>query len=410
MKFNDMLKISLLNIKSNKFKCLIYTLIILFLYLLLTITFSGTDSIFKFFDKYLNANYMFRTIVVNVDNNNREDIIENIEKAKIKEVKKIFASYNYLISTLDIEESEIPHISKSEISNASISAYANYSELNYKITNGRDIINENEIVCPSKFYPNILHDSKDIINLNEYLGKKINVSYSKKYFPIQGESKILKTYKESFILVGTYDIEDLLTDLDTCFISANVVKTINEKVTPVYEDKNIEEKTKSDMDIVILVDKYENIDKVLSKIQKLGYTAQKQYEIDLELYLLFKEILKYVCLGISIVSIIIVYLFIKNILNECKDNIKLFKLIGYNNKKIKSIFILEYLILTLVAFILHIFIIPFIYKFALNIISQNPDLFVLKIYVNCIGSLIYTLFVSLLVFIIFNIKFKKVLN
>ena len=410
MKFNDMLKISLLNIKSNKFKCLIYTLIILFLYLLLTITFSGTDSIFKFFDKYLNANYMFRSIVVNVDNNNREDIIENIEKAKIKEVKKIFASYNSLISTLDIEESEIPHISKSEISNASISAYANYSELNYKITNGRDIINENEIVCPSKFYPNILHDSKDIINLNEYLGKKINVSYSKKYFPIQGESKILKTYKESFILVGTYDIEDLLTDLDTCFISANVVKTINEKVTPVYEDKNIEEKTKSDMDIVILVDKYENIDKVLSKIQKLGYTAQKQYEIDLELYLLFKEILKYVCLGISIVSIIIVYLFIKNILNECKDNIKLFKLIGYNNKKIKSIFILEYLILTLVAFILHIFIIPFIYKFALNIISQNPDLFVLKIYVNCIGSLIYTLFVSLLVFIIFNIKFKKVLN
>ena len=410
MKFNDMLKISLLNIKSNKFKCLIYTLIILFLYLLLTITFSGTDSIFKFFDKYLNANYMFRTIVVNVDNNNREDIIENIEKAKIKEVKKIFASYNSLISTLDIEESEIPHISKSEISNASISAYANYSELNYKITNGRDIINENEIVCPSKFYPNILHDSKDIINLNEYLGKKINVSYSKKYFPIQGESKILKTYKESFIIVGKYDIEDLLTDLDTCFISANVVKTINEKVTPVYEDKNIEEKTKSDMDIVILVDKYENIDKVLSKIQKLGYTAQKQYEIDLELYLLFKEILKYVCLGISIVSIIIVYLFIKNILNECKDNIKLFKLIGYNNKKIKSIFILEYLILTLVAFILHIFIIPFIYKFALNIISQNPDLFVLKIYVNCIGSLIYTLFVSLLVFIIFNIKFKKVLN
>lgn len=410
MKFNDMLKISLLNIKSNKFKCLIYTLIILFLYLLLTITFSGTDSIFKFFDKYLNANYMFRTIVVNVDNNNREDIIKNIEKAKIKEVKKIFASYNSLISTLDIEESEIPHISKSEISNASISAYANYSELNYKITNGRDIINENEIVCPSKFYPNILHDSKDIINLNEYLGKKINVSYSKKYFPIQGESKILKTYKESFILVGTYDIEDLLTDLDTCFISANVVKTINEKVTPVYEDKNIEEKTKSDMDIVILVDKYENIDKVLSKIQKLGYTAQRQYEIDLEIYLLFKEILKYVCLGISIVSIIIVYLFIKNILNECKDNIKLFKLIGYNNKKIKSIFILEYLILTLVAFILHIFIIPFIYKFALNIISQNPDLFVLKIYVNYIGSLIYTLFVSLLVFIIFNIKFKKVLN
>ena len=309
MKFNDMLKISLLNIKSNKFKCLIYTLIILFSYLLLKITFSGTDSIFKFFDKYLNSNYMFRTIVVNVDNNNREDIIENIEKAKIKEVKKIFASYNSLISTLDIEESEIPHISKSEISNASISAYANYSELNYKITNGRDIINENEIVCPSKFYPNILHDSKDIINLNEYLGKKINVSYSKKYFPIQGESKILKTYKESFILVGTYDIEDLLTDLDTCFISANVVKTINEKVTPVYEDKNIEEKTKSDMDIVILVDKYENIDKVLSKIQKLGYTAQKQYEIDLELYLLFKEILKYVCLGISIVSIIIVYYF-----------------------------------------------------------------------------------------------------
>ena len=407
MKFLDLNKLSLLNIKSNKFKSIIYSLVMLILFLLISITFTGTSSIFKFFDKYLNSNYDFRTIEINIQNDDREKIIKNIENQNIKEIQKIFPNSDYLLTFLDIEQSEIPNISKLDVKNASISAYGNYSELNYKVTKGRDILNANEIVCSSKFYPNILHDPNDIINLNDYIGKKINISYSKRYFPKSGDTKILETYNEQYTLVGTYNIDELLNDLYVCFINNNEVIKINDLVKPVYEDKVAEENSIKMKNIILLVDKYENVDNVLQKISNLGYDAQKKYELDTEIYDLSHKILKYVTGIITIISLFIVYLFIKNIINENKSNIKLYRLIGYNNKNIKKIFIIEYLFLTFIVFILHLGLMIVLKSIAIQILNNYPDLFVLKIRLDFSGSLIFLLFISVYIVLIFNLKFKK---
>ena len=407
MKFLDLIKLSILNIKSNKFKSIIYSLVMLILFLLISITFTGTSSIFNFFDKYLNSNYDFRIIEVNIQNNDREEIIKNIEDQNIKEIQKIFPYSDYLLTSLDIEQSEIPNISKLDVKNASISAYSNLPELNYNITKGRDILNANEIVCSSKFYPNILHDPNDIINLNNYIGKKINISYSKRYFPKSGDTKILETYNEEYTLVGTYNIDELLNDLYVCFINNNEVIKINDLVKPVYEDKVAEENSIKMKNIIILVDKYENVDKVLQKISNLGYDVQKKYELDTEIYDLSKKILKYVTGIITIISLFIVYLFIKNIINENKNNIKLYRLIGYNNKSIKKIFIIEYLFLTFIVFILHLGLMLILKNIAIKILNNYPDLFVLKISLDYIGSLIFLLFISVYIILIFNLKFKK---
>jgi len=426
MKFLDLNKLSLLNIKSNKFKSIIYSLVMLILFLLISITFTGTSSIFKFFDKYLNSNYDFRTIEINIQNDDREKIIKNIENQNIKEIQKIFPNSDYLLTFLDIEQSEIPNISKLDVKNASISAYVisqdkktitfetkdlktlnDSSVLNYKVTKGRDILNANEIVCSSKFYPNILHDPNDIINLNDYIGKKINISYSKRYFPKSGDTKILETYNEQYTLVGTYNIDELLNDLYVCFINNNEVIKINDLVKPVYEDKVAEENSIKMKNIILLVDKYENVDNVLQKISNLGYDAQKKYELDTEIYDLSHKILKYVTGIITIISLFIVYLFIKNIINENKSNIKLYRLIGYNNKNIKKIFIIEYLFLTFIVFILHLGLMIVLKSIAIQILNNYPDLFVLKIRLDFSGSLIFLLFISVYIVLIFNLKFKK---
>ena len=407
MKFLDLIRLSLLNIKSNKFKSIIYSLVMLILFLLISVTFTGTSSIFKFFDKYLNSNYDFRTIEVNIQNDVREKMIKNIENQNINEIQKIFPNSDYLLTFLDIEQSEIPNISKLDVKNASISAYGNYSELNYKVTNGRDILNANEIVCSSKFYPNILHDPNDIINLNDYIGKKINISYSKRYFPKSGDTKILETYNEQYTLVGTYNIDELLNDLYVCFINNNEVIKINDLVKPVYEDKVAEENSIKMKNIILLVDKYENVDNVLQKISNLGYDAQKKYELDTEIYDLSHKILKYVTSIITIISLFIVYLFIKNIINENKSNIKLYRLIGYDNKNIKKIFIIEYLFLTFIVFILHLGLMIVLKSIAIQILNNYPDLFVLKIRLDYSGSLIFLLFISVYIMLIFNLKFKK---
>ena len=54
MKLSDMINLSFLNIKSNKFKNIIYLLIMLVLFLLLSIVFTGTKSIYNFFVSFFS--------------------------------------------------------------------------------------------------------------------------------------------------------------------------------------------------------------------------------------------------------------------------------------------------------------------------------------------------------------------
>ena len=79
MKFLDLIKLSLLNIKSNKFKSIIYLLVMLILFLLISITFTGTSSIFNFFDKQFNSYLDLKTISLKLDSMNKEKELNNIK-------------------------------------------------------------------------------------------------------------------------------------------------------------------------------------------------------------------------------------------------------------------------------------------------------------------------------------------
>ena len=97
MKLSDMINLSFLNIKSNKFKNIIYLLIMLVLFLLLSIVFTGTKSIYNFFSKQLNSNIDLRIISLKLNYENKEKELNNIKSLNLKEVIAYYDSY-YLIN------------------------------------------------------------------------------------------------------------------------------------------------------------------------------------------------------------------------------------------------------------------------------------------------------------------------
>ena len=93
MKFLDLIKLSILNIKSNKFKSIIYLLVMLILFLLISITFTGTSSIFNFFDKQFNSYLDLKTISLKLDSMNKAKELNNIKSLNIKEIVAYYDDY-----------------------------------------------------------------------------------------------------------------------------------------------------------------------------------------------------------------------------------------------------------------------------------------------------------------------------
>lgn len=406
MKLSDMINLSFLNIKSNKFKNIIYLLIMLVLFLLLSIVFTGTKSIYNFFSKQLNSNIDLRIISLKLNYENKEKELNNIKSLNLKEVIAYYDSY-YLIN---LSLSDNNDFNFSEYKNPNIAVYEYLDNYNIKVNSGRLIENNGEIICSSSFAPlGYVSDAKDIKNITNKINNNLDINYNKKYYPIKGEEKIIKTYNKSFNLVGTYDIKQDLNYYNVCYISTDDYNEIKKNSLPIWESDEQQinnEKIKS-RNAYLIVNDYKNVNKILKILIDKGYDAVVDSELDMELYYLIQNILKYVCLGSIILSIITIYLFIKSIIKENINNIKLYKLLGYDNKLIKNIFKYQYYILTFIAFVLNLFLTPIIKKLFINIMKNSPEINILTININYSISMLFFVFVLIIITIIFNLFFSK---
>ena len=406
MKLSDMINLSFLNIKSNKFKNIIYLLIMLVLFLLLSIVFTGTKSIYNFFSKQLNSNIDLRIISLKLNYENKEKELNNIKSLNLKEVIAYYDSY-YLIN---LSLSDNNDFNFSEYKNPNIAVYEYLDNYNIKVNSGRLIENNGEIICSSSFAPlGYVSDAKDIKNITNKINNNLDINYNKKYYPIKGEEKIIKTYNKSFKLVGTYDIKQDLNYYNVCYISTDDYNEIKKNSLPVWESDEQEinnEKIKS-RNAYLIVNDYKNVNKILKILIDKGYDAVVDSELDMELYYLIQNILKYVCLGTIILSTITIYLFIKSIIKENINNIKLYKLLGYDNKLIKNIFKYQYYILTFIAFVLNLFLTPIIKKLFIDIMKNSPEINILTININYSISMLFLVFVLIIITIIFNLFFSK---
>ena len=211
-------KLFILAHKNNRgiHKKVVYTVIMILLFLLLIIPFS----IFKTYDNELKRlekeDDMLKIIIYSPKDENEYKLIEEkIENSKHFIKKKDYTRKNILGTFNDFSEKENIYL----------------SPLIYEkdITFGKNIKNANEIICSNLL--NVDFDNKDsnkLVNMKNYIGKTLNFNTRKIVYDenIEDYKNILYTYE--FKVVGTYD--DIM--YNSCYIKENIYDNIASETFP----------------------------------------------------------------------------------------------------------------------------------------------------------------------------------
>ena len=240
-----------------------------------------------------------------------------------------------------------------------------------------------------------------MIDMKTKVGKDIFIKYTQYKSFLNGETIDLNTYNVPLKVVGTFDWEKSITGFNACYVAEETFDEIIKTSRPVYENAEMEEDRLKDLDILVLVDKYENLPIVLDELQKNGYETSLYYKLDLTPVVVIEKVVTYLSISIFIGSVFIVYQFIKNTYRENVNQIKLYKFIGYKKKLITLIFIVQYILLTFISFITASIILPIVRLIVSNIFYNNPNLSVLEIKLSYMGVNLYLIFVILAIIIIF---------
>lgn len=211
-------KLFILAHKNNRgiHKKIVYTVIMILLFLLLIIPFS----IFKTYDNELKRlekeDDMLKIIIYSPKDENEYKLIEEkIENSKHFIKKKDYTRKNILGTFNELSEKENIYL----------------SPLIYEkdITFGKNIKNANEIICSNLL--NVDFDNKDsnkLVNMKNYIGKILNFNTRKIVYDenIEDYKNILYTYE--FKVVGTYD--DIM--YNSCYIKENIYDNIASETFP----------------------------------------------------------------------------------------------------------------------------------------------------------------------------------
>ncbi len=398
MKINDFLKLTFLNFKSNKYKNLLNIIIYTLFMILISCFFTFKTSFLSFIDKWMNSDYNFKMIQVDSINGteNEDSIVSKLKNINQTHISNVFKNNEYLKFSAKLDSQNI------EI-------FGNYKGLINEINYGRNISKDNEIICPDYMVGDdwtSKHNTEEFINMKNKLGQKLKMEFNKQYVKSINEVTTLKTYNYEFTLVGTYSTENQLVGYNSCYINKNIFNKLLSESQTEYSKNYLNAQGNNILSVLVLVDDYKNVNSVQKEIEKLGY---KTYipEIDFGFYNTVFKIFTITTIIIISISIICVYNFIKGTIDESKNQIILYKLIGYSNKKVTLLYIFKYIYLYLISFIASIISTNVIILIVQNILNKDPNFSVLKLKYSFIEVFIYLIFLIVITIILMTIWFKK---
>lgn len=375
---NNFFRLSFINLKRNKIN-IIFALLIFILNTLVITGLSFYKDIVDMWNDNIRKSYDFN--LVNVSG--YEDINSlAIKTKKNSHVRDVFFS-NEFMSYAVLEEAK-----KYDFS-GDISLIGTIPGTK-KILYGNDLNNEYDIICPSVFFPDAnaysgKYDYDKVFDLK----KMINKSIALKYVGLEDVK---------FNLVGVFDSTYDYSLVDTCYISHDDMKKLNNKYQPNFTNKN---------SLFVLLDDISNVDEVFQDYKNLEITFVKTIDTEVGDKILFITSIL-ILIFMIIVTIFIYFLSSRRIINEYK-NIAIYKIIGYTNKNIKCIFYYENLILILASIMLSLISSYFLLNnFIFIFLKNDPYLSLINMRLSpyiIILSVICTFF---LVFISTKNSFKKI--
>lgn len=308
--------------KRNIILTIVLTIIFLILFSCLTvIQFSIENK-----NEILNSE-IGRTYLVYPDENQEEQIkniahIESITSIKYKDSKR------FLTSTFDKEnEKGILYIK------------ALLKKEDIKIKKGTNLKNKNEIVCSDTFYP---HEYDEKIFKNLYLPRS---KFLNKSVEIASQNEEREGEKVTLHIVGTYK-NKFMEEANTCYTDIETFDSITSKYSgwsgSYDEYGNLISKVPNEYDGYLLrVDSKKNVAKIEEELRKMKVEFGQSLILDTEFLNLLYSIPLFISIIIILFSLSIIYSFITKKINNRIHNIGILKAIGYEEKTICVLNIIE---------------------------------------------------------------------
>lgn len=384
-------------------------LVLTFLFVIVFSALTMINFVFDFRNDNLLKNISARTLYVDSENNdNNFDEISNIEHVEFN------VSSKYLSGIY----SDVPELDSGNLK-GELEVLPLMNEDDISIVDGKNLENDLEMVCPSKFYP---HDI-NIINEDEtdFTTKMINSKILKgkevignKYTLSNYDKKNEKNNVVNVTIVGTYDPMKTMNTLNTCYISKNDFDKLSNSYSGYGEyidvDGNFGREFFDYSGRVVRVDNYSNVSEVSKKITDMGFSVMNVYQFD-DVYL---DLIIYIPLMVSIVAIIvsicIIYNFLHKKIRTRYNSYGLLCTLGFDKKDIKQIDYIENILISIAGFILGLvayFALFYVLKsFVLTEFTYNS----INIRVPFIQFLVSFVSISYIVYLVNSLLLRKVLS
>lgn len=356
--------IAIKNIYRKTFKTVVFSLIIAVCISGLMLSFSLNKSI----DYALESN---------IDSFSNREIIVGINNSEGKSSEEYI---NYLKSIPHIKEvyKFVPKI-MAAIKNDSILSRGGYvinsgsSECFPIITKGRSfgVKEKNVAVIPENIYiQNGINRSMEKIQGNSFIGKTLSLVYSNN----DGSSE----FSYDCEIIGLYRNQ-----------FGNTTNSIFIPLNDMYEISTNSGHYKSESNLIftVVADKQQFADSVIKQLSSAGNISSELYNSsgsnEIRTYKLVSRINGYMVYLILVFLFLILYLCVTNLAISNKNQIALYKALGYNNRHIFYIVFSESLIISFIGYLggiiitllaVSLFINPILYKMALLTLSQFPPL------------------------------------
>jgi len=224
-----------------------------------------------------------------------------------------------------------------------------------KIISGRgfNVDDKDVLVCPDKMYLYCYNYSdevnkKEIIDTKKYIGSTIKGSYDIRYYDEKTDSiKTRETKNMEFKIVGVYDVNSTSNHMSYCYAPGKQVADIKKQTI-------ITDGSPSFGSWRITVDNADNLDSVKKKLEDMGYIVSvaifTEFSTEYTIKLICNSIL-----FISIVALLLVSLaYIKKKMINNLYIIGLTKSLGYNPSDIKSLYLLDNIVILFISYLISI--------------------------------------------------------
>lgn len=424
MRIFDLITLSIKNSLRKKTSLLIVILIIV-VSSAFVFSISYESSFNNYWINYQNSNPEFRIRVVNYSElldpriKRQDDSISINEKNKIindvsNRVNKILISNNYILGATSEQfwKNQVNIIEFANNKQDGLMQIIGVPKINnIKIVDGRNILNNNEIVCPnlitasSNIDNNSKYDINNLISINNYINKKV-------HFKINNLS-IMDDYQ----IVGLYDTFSNYSIGNTCFASYEMLESLINKYYL------LDSKVKTSIDEYHNSKYYmgENVYVMIDDIRHLSDFQQMIRENKLNENAIVNintstvDDISSICKYITIITLIFIILFlIVTILNDIHkrvNELNTYKIIGYRNSDITKLIFVENSIVIIIGYIISIIFVHYgfiIYRNT-NLINKSR-LYLMIPHIDLLRSfliLISLLTIPIIITIIFKMLLKK---